>query len=92
MLGLAQCYGKKNNCVTLKNVDYRFLKPFKLISRYGPTAKTLISLKLQSNLLILRDFTSKHDSKDVDFTSKRGNCSFHAARKLKNSNFRPIIG
>ena len=60
-----------------------------LISRYRATAKTSVSLKLQPNLLTLRDFTLKHDSKDVDFTSKRANCSFHAARKLRNSNFKP---
>ena len=91
-MGLAQCSGKENNQrVTLKSVDFRFLKPFKLISRYRATAKTSISLKLQPNLLTLRDFTLKHDSKDVDFTSKRANCSFHAACKLKNDNFRPKL-
>ena len=78
-----------NQRVTLHSVDFRFLKPFKLISRYRATAKTSISLKLQPNLLTLRDFTLKHDSKDVDFTSKRANCLFHAACKLKNDNFRP---
>ena len=79
--------GKQSTC-NLKSVDFRFLKPFKLISRYRATAETSILLKLQPKLLTLRDFTLKHDSKDVDFTSKRANCSFHAARKLKNSNFR----
>ena len=79
----------KQSTHNLKNVDFRFLKPFKLIPCYRATAKTSISLKLQPNLLTLRDFTLKHDSKDVDFTSKRANCSFHVACKLKNGNFRP---
>ena len=43
----------------------------------------LISLKLQPNLLTLPDFALKHDSKDVAFTSKRANFSFHAVRKLE---------
>ena len=72
--------GKQSTCNLEKcSLDFRFLKPFKLISRYRVTAKTSISLKLQPNLLTLRDFTLKHDSKDVDFTSKRANSSFHAA-------------
>ena len=39
------------------------------------------------NWLNYVDFMLKPDSKDVDFTSKRANCSSQAARKLKNSNF-----
>ena len=38
-----------------------------------------------------RTGTLKPDSKDVYFTSKRANCSFYAACKLKNDNFRPKL-
>ena len=47
-------------------------------------SKTLLSGLNTLNV----DFTVTSDSKDVDFTEKRAKCSFLAARKLKNADFR----
>ena len=59
----------------------------KIVPYHGANPNTRNGTRLRSPSLIMAP-ALKHDSKDVDFTSKRANCSFHAARKLKNGNFR----
>ena len=67
------------------------MREYRVIDAWRPRGKDAANGSILSGSTVGEnvDFMLTPVSKDVDFSQKQAKCSFHAARKLKNADFRP---